>query len=71
MARPTKQEQRTKQAKDLHESDVLKEIFRQREADIVGAWKSSGSAEQRETHHSDIKALGRLKEYIYAAASGN
>lgn len=71
MARPTKQERRANQAKELLKNETLNEIFDGREREIFERWKSSETTDEREICYHDYIALGELRDVIDATARGD
>lgn len=69
MGRPTNKQRRIKDAKDLLECKTLQDMFDEREAQIVGTWKSERDPLARERLHIEVQALSELKDYIYATAN--
>ncbi len=69
MARPTRKQQRIKDAKELLENNTLTEIFETREREIIEAWKTSRGPEMREACYYEITALQGLRDAIDATAT--
>ena len=71
MARPTKRQQRIRQARELADNETLREIIASRELEIFERWKASDSTEQREICYHDYIALGELRDAIDATANAD
>ena len=69
MPRPTKKQQRIKEAKKLLENQTLLEIFSERDREIYERWKGSANAGVREECYHEIRALDGLRDAIYAAGT--
>lgn len=68
MARPTKVEQRQKEAKAIFESETFVELLSERRQQIIGDWEVAETVEAREGFHAQLKALNDLKDFMYGQA---
>jgi hypothetical protein len=57
---------RKQAARQLKNNPLLNEIFAARDAEIVDAWRSAQTLQERERCATDIRALESLRELTYA-----
>lgn len=68
MVRPTKTEQRQKEAKQILESETFQDLMRERREQIVSDWEAAQTVEAREGFHAQLRALNELRDYIHGEA---
>lgn len=61
---------RTQQAKQIATNKLLVEILDERERDIIQAWRSAETVDEREQCATDLRALEALRETISATITG-
>lgn len=54
------------EAQQLQKNQLLREIFVEREADLIAAWRSSDTREGREALFMELRTLDNLREILDA-----